>query len=53
MCLKNSTFLDILLKVKTYRFADIAIILRENLVEMPKKYRVLITSRQQKCRLQK
>jgi hypothetical protein len=39
MCLKNCTFLDILLKVKTYRFDEIAIILRENLVEIPKKYK--------------
>jgi hypothetical protein len=38
MCLKNCAVLDILLKVKTYRFADIAIILREILVEIPKKY---------------
>jgi hypothetical protein len=35
--LKNCSFLDILLKVKTYRFADIAIILHENLVEIPQK----------------
>jgi hypothetical protein len=36
---KKLYILDILPKVKTYRFADIAIILRENLVEIPKKYK--------------